>query len=448
MIVPAPVSYEPLSGRGTPRESAVTHRIDSALAPEAYSLEVRDGVALASSSTPAGAAYAETTWRQLVALTQGSEVDPVLVEDAPRFAYRGAMLDVARHFFGVADVCSYIDDLADLKINHLHLHLTDDQGWRLEIESWPELTRAGAATQVNGGGGGFYTAADYSEIVAYADSRGITVIPEIDLPGHTNAALVSYPHLADDGVELAPYEGIEVGFSSLAIGKEETYTFVADVLREVAALTPGPYLHIGGDECLQTPEADYLHCIARVTAMAAGLGKTVIGWHEMGRSRELPAGTIGQYWNLTTPEEAHGEHLIAFVKQGGQAILSPADVAYLDQKYDENTDLGLTWSGPTSLPTAYGWEPTQVIPGLGEDDILGLEAPMFTETVTTLDELRRLALPRLAAFAEIAWSPQPAAGTERDFASFAARLARLGREWRSRGITFEPVPEVEWEVEE
>ena len=425
----------------------MTHHTDGALAPQAYRLEVRDGAVLATSSSPDGAAYAETTWRHLAAAAQGSEVAAVLIEDAPRFAYRGAMLDVARHFFSVADVCAYIEDLAELKINYLHLHLTDDQGWRLEIPSWPELTRAGAATQVGGGPGGFYTAAEFTEIVDFASARGITVVPEIDLPGHTNAALVSYPELADDGVDLAPYEGIEVGFSSLAIGKEVSYTFVADVLNHVASLTPGPYLHIGGDECLKTEEQDYLAFIARATAIAASTGKTVIGWHEMGRSGDLPAGTIGQYWNLTTPEESHGEHLRAFVDQGGKAILSPADVAYLDQKYDEHTDLGLTWSGPTSLPKAFGWEPTRVIPGLGEADILGLEAPMFTETVTTLEELRRMALPRLAAFAEIAWSPKPADGQDRDFDEFAGRLAELGRDWRSRGIVFEPVPQVAWEAQ-
>ena len=385
-------------------------------APESYTLEIDGAGIRISAGDDAGAFFARQTLRQL---TVDGRVPFVSIDDRPRFAYRGAMLDVARHFFGVEDVKRYIDDIALLKFNHLHLHLTDDQGWRLQIDSWPELTKAGATTEIGGRGGGFYTKSDYQEIVDYAASRFITVVPEIDMPGHTNAASVAYPELSD--IPVTPYEGIEVGFSSLAIRSEKTYRFVDDVVRELAAMTPGPYLHLGGDESLSTTDEDFRYFIGRATAIAARHGKTLIGWHEMGRSTELPAGTIGQYWSYTTPQDGAAEHTLSFVEQGGQVIMSPANAAYLDQKYDALTELGLEWAGPTSIPQSYDWDPAAIIPGLEESQILGVEAPMWTETLADIRDVEYLAFPRIASIAEIAWSP---AGP-RDFAEFAPRLDRF-----------------------
>ena len=168
------------------------------------------------------------------------------------------MLDVSRHFFTVDQVKRYIDQLALYKINKLHLHLSDDQGWRIAIDSWPRLATYGGSTQVGGGQGGYYTKADYKEIVRYAASRHLEVVPEIDMPGHTNAALASYAELNCDGVAPPLYTGTEVGFSSLCVGKDVTYDFVDDVIRELAAITPGRYLHIGGDEAHSTSHEDYV----------------------------------------------------------------------------------------------------------------------------------------------------------------------------------------------
>jgi hexosaminidase len=338
------------------------------------------------------------------------------------------MLDVARHFFPVEAVKRYIDDIALLKLNHLHLHLTDDQGWRIHLDSWPELTGVGASTQVGGGGGGFYTKDDYREIVEYAASRFVTIVPELDMPGHTNAAIAAYPELGDAPVE--PYEGIEVGFSSLAIRSERTYEFIADVTRELAELTPGPYLHLGGDESLATTDEDFRYFIARATAIGADTGKTIIGWHEMGRSRDLPPGTVGQYWGFTTPQEGAAAPTLSFVEQGGRVILSPADAIYLDMKYDESSPLGLVWAnGPTSVARSFEWEPTEVVPGLGEEGILGVEAPLWTETLSTVEELETMAFPRIASAAEIAWSqrrPRVFAEFEPRLAAFTAHLDRHG----------------------
>jgi len=391
---------------------------------EGYTLEISAEGIQATAGSAAGLFYAVQTLRQL---ENNGEYPHVRIGDEPRFAYRGAMLDVARHFFGVADVKRYIDDIAALKINHLHLHLTDDQGWRIEILSWPNLTAHGGTTSVNGDGGGFYTQADYSDIVEYAASRFITIVPEIDLPGHTNAALASYPELTPDGVALELYEGIEVGFSTLTIGSERTYDFVRDVLTEVADLTPGPFLHVGGDESLSTTADDFLTFARRLGEIGAATGKTLIGWHELGKSAELPVGTVGQYWGFTVPEGDSAAEAATFVARGGQVIMSPADVAYLDMKYATSTPLGLVWAkGPTSIVDAATWEPTEIVPGIGEAQILGVEAPLWTETLATIDDLEVMAFPRLAAIAQIAWSQQGTAHDPAALETFGERLDAWG----------------------
>ena len=412
-------------GLAISNDPTIEFALGASPAPGGYSLEITSSGIRAEAESATGLFLAMQSLRQLLPADQASgitsaELPITRIDDHPRFDYRGAMLDVARHFFSLNDVKKYIDDIALLKLNHLHLHLTDDQGWRIQIDSWPELTKAGATTEIGGRGGGFYTKDEYREIVRYAASRFITIVPEVDLPGHTNAASVAYPELSDIPVE--PYEGIEVGFSSLAIRSEETYRFVDDVVREIADLTPGPYLHLGGDESLSTTDDDFLHFIQRATVIAARHGKTLIGWHEMGKSEALPAGTIGQYWGFTTPQEGAAEHTLSFVKQGGSIIMSPADVAYLDIKYDAGTELGLIWAnGPTSIAESYEWDPATIIPGIGDEQLLGVEAPLWSETTATIRDVEYLAFPRLASIAEIAWSPAAA----RDGGDFRHRLERF-----------------------
>ncbi|NOR76620.1 MAG: family 20 glycosylhydrolase, partial [Draconibacterium sp.] len=218
-----------------------------------------------------------------------------VIRDFPEYAYRGAMLDVARHFFGVEDVKRYIDFLAAYKMNVLHLHLTDDQGWRIEIKSWPNLTTHGGSTQVGGGEAGFYTQEQYRDIVKYAMDRNITIIPEIDMPGHTNAALASYAELNCDGKATELYTGTEVGFSTFCTDKEITYKFIDDVVRELAELTPGPYIHIGGDESHVTAIEDYIPFINRVQEIVVSHGKKVIGWDEIANAN-LVENTTVQFW--------------------------------------------------------------------------------------------------------------------------------------------------------
>ena len=436
-LIPHPVAIHLRDGwYAADDEPVVT--IDAALPPEGYELEVDAAGIRITAADGAGAFYAGVTLEQL---RTDDGVPFVTITDHPRFAYRGAMLDVARHFFTVEQVQRYLDQLTLLKFNHLHLHLTDDQGWRIEITGWPELTQAGAATQVGGGAGGYYTQDDYRRIVDYAAERFITIVPEVDLPGHTNAASVAYPELNGNDAVAEPYEGIEVGFSTLAIASERTYEFVEDVVTELAAITPGPYLHLGGDESLSTTDEDFLAFVARASALGAATGKTIIGWHEMGRSGQLPVGTVGQYWDYVEPREQAGAHTLSFVGQGGRVILSPADVSYLDMKYDADSALGLVWAdGPTSVRASYEWEPADVIPGLVERDILGLEAPLWTETIATSDELESMAFPRLASIAELSWSPKGA----HDWEHFRARLAGFARTMDAAGIHFTRADGVDW----
>lgn len=419
---------------------------------EGYSLDVAaEGVRIGA-ATAAGAFRGVQTLRQLVPASCTDDpltIDAVRVRDYPRYPYRGAMLDVARHFFSVRDVERFIDAIALLKVNHLHLHLTDDQGWRLEITSWPDLTRIGGSTAVGGGAGGFYTQDEFRHIVGYAAERHITIVPELDMPGHTNAALASYPELNRDGVAPAPYIGTEVGFSTLLTDDETTHRFLTDVIGEVAALTPGPYLHIGGDECLSTSRDDFLRFIEHAARLVADAGKTPVGWHEMGACETLPEGTVGQYWDFRTPRGSSGDDILSFVRQGGAAILSPSDVSYLDIVYEEGDTIGQDWAdGPTTVRAALEWDPARIVAGLGDAHILGVEAPLWTETVTTIEEAEQMVFPRLAAVAEIGWSTAPAdtepVESARDFEEFAERLAHLAEHWDASGTAYRRTAEVPW----
>ena len=318
------------------------------------------------------------------------------IEDYPEFAYRGAMLDVARHFFSVDDVKRYIDLIASYKMNTLHLHLTDDQGWRIEIKAWPQLTSIGGSSAVGGGKGGFYTQDDYEELVAYAAERFITIIPEIDMPGHTNAALASYPQLNCDGIAPELYTGMKVGFSSFCVDKDLTYTFLDDVIGELAAMTPGEYIHIGGDESHATPKDEYIKFLNKAQTIVRKHGKKVMGWEDISAA-SLQKGTIVQHWTKA-------ETAIKGVEQGAKVVLSPAPKTYLDMKYDKASRIGLTWAGPTSVDSAYVWKPLELLKGVARKDILGIESPLWSETAVTMDDVEYLAFPRIIGHAEMGWS--------------------------------------------
>jgi hexosaminidase len=406
---------------------------------EGYDLSITaDGVRIAA-STPAGLFYGFQTFRQLLPWSieyQAARPHTVVVSlgrihDRPRFAWRGAMLDVARHFFGVDDVKRYIDLMALYKLNRLHLHLSDDQGWRIEIKSWPNLTAHGARTAVGGGAGGFYTQAEYTDLVKYAQERFITIVPEVDMPSHTNAALASYAELNCDGKAPGLYSGIEVGFSTLCVDKDVTYKFIADVVREIAAITPGPYFHIGGDENQKLTPDQFRTFIERVQPIVQQQGKEAIGWGDIAAATRLPT-TIVQHWR---PEASHVE-----AAKGARLIVSPASKSYLDMKYDKTTILGQNWAGEIAVRTAYDWDPLVDLSSHSPEKIIGIEAPLWTETLATTGDLDFMAFPRLPALAEIAWSPLES----KQWEDFKARLALHGPRWSALGVNFYRSPEIAW----
>jgi hexosaminidase len=411
---------------------------------EGYELAVTtEGVTIAA-NTAAGLFYGVQTFRLLLPpFVDYEAVRPdknlivraaaIRVADHPRFAWRGAMLDVARHFFSVADVKRFIDLIALYKFNRLHLHLADDQGWRIEIKSRPNLTTRGSVTEVGGGPGGFYSQAQYAELVSYAADRFITIVPEIDMPGHTNAALASYAELNCDGALRQPYTGVEVGFSALCVDKPATYAFIDDVVREIAALTPGAYFHIGGDEVKTLKPDQYQQFIERVQQIVQKHGKQMIGWDEIAPTKLLPT-SIVQHWR---PEGSPA----AAVAQGAKVIMSLANKAYLDMKYDDHTPIGQNWAANISVEDSYAWDPATLVKDVPGSSLLGVEAPIWTETLATMQDVEFLSFPRLTAIADVAWS-QPAG---REWNEFKVRLGAQAPRWSVLGVNFYRSPSVPWQ---
>lgn len=447
---PLPIVGEPALGLGAGgRVSLTLDPSRTTLGDEGYEIDVtRDRVTM-HAARPAGLFYAAQTLRQLLPPDIESStprqavwrVPAGRIVDRPRFAWRGAMLDVARHFFGVDDVKRYIDLLAKYRINRLHLHLSDDQGWRIEIRSWPRLTTYGGSTAVGGGPGGHYTQAQYREIVAYAADRHIVMVPEIDMPGHTNAALASYAELNCDGVAPPLYTGIEVGFSALCVEKEVTYQFIDEVVGEIAAMTPGPYFHIGGDEVEKLTDEQYARFIERVQEIVIRHGKRPVGWEEVSKARLAPT-SIVQQWRSDARAGSppwRNEAALRAVQQGVPLVLSPAAKVYLDMKYDADTTLGLKWAGYVEVRDAYDWDPATLFEGVGEGDVLGIEAPLWSETLVTMADIEVMAFPRLPGIAEVGWSP---AG--RVWEEYRGRLAAHAARWTAMGVSFHRSPQVPW----
>ncbi len=434
---------------------------DASLGEEGYSLIVTSESITLAANKPAGLFRGIQTIRQLLpakvefaSKQEGPwEIATATIRDLPSYSHRGSMLDVGRHFFGVDDVKRYIDMISYYKMNVLHLHLSDDQGWRIEIKSWPNLTKHGGSTQVGGGKGGFYTQEQYKEIVAYAQSRYITVIPEIDMPGHTNAALSSYGELnggtivpVEGRIELTKedqtlngkskptelYTGIGVGFSTLRIEKEETFKFVNDVIRELAAITPGPYIHIGGDESHATKKEDYIEFVKRFREIVKANGKIMIGWEEIAQG-DIGEDVVAQFWHSKKYAELA-------VEKGSKLIMSPSKRTYMDMQYDSTTKLGLHWAAYIEVDSAYSWEPTDYLNGVSKENILGIEAPLWTETIVTMDDIEYMIFPRIAGYAEIGWS----SNEKKSWDEYKVRLANHGPRWKAMNIDYYKSKLVQW----
>jgi hexosaminidase len=412
------------------------------LGAEGYELKITKKLIQLTANTPAGLFRGIQSIRQLLpakiemATVQSGpwEIATGTITDYPSYTYRGVMLDVSRHFFGTGDVEKLMEYLAYYKMNTLHLHLSDDQGWRIEIKSWPELAKHGGSTQVGGGKGGYYTQEQYKELVQYAKDRYITIVPEIDMPGHTNAALASYAELNCSGKATELYTGTEVGFSTFCTSLDVTYKFIDDVIGELAALTPGPYIHIGGDESHSTKREDYIPFINKVQDIVLAHGKKVLGWDDIAIA-SLKPNVVAQHW-------ANVKNANLAVGQGAKILMSPAIKAYLDMQYDSTTKLGLHWAAYIEVDSAYIWDPAKFIPGVGKENILGVEAALWTETITKLDEMEYMVFPRLPGYAEIGWTPSEA----RNWDEYKIRLGKQSERFKAMGINYYPSGLVPWQV--
>ena len=449
LLRPATGYRLPVGAHGSGRHAIRLELAPSGLGPEGYRLHVRRDRIVLRASALAGLFHGVQTLRQLLPArieSAGEQPGPwsvpgVRIADEPRFSWRGAMLDVSRHFFSVAEVKRYIDQLALYKINTLHLHLSDDQGWRIAIDSWPRLATYGGSTEVGGGPGGSYTKADFAELVRYAAAHYMTVVPEIDGPGHTNAALASYAELNCDGVAPPLYTGTEVGFSSLCVGKDITYRFLDDVIREITAQTPNPYYHVGGDEAHSTPHEDYVAFINREQELVHAHGKRMMGWNEIAAADAAP-GSIAQWWHTETGSEEGTELARAAVAKGMKLVMSPANKAYLDMQYTPDTPLGLHWAGYVEVQDSYSWDPVTLVDGVRERDVLGVEGPLWSETLDETPDIEFMAFPRLPGLAELGWSP----ASGRSWDEYRFRLAAQGPRWDALGINYYRSPQVPWEA--
>ncbi|MFG1603368.1 beta-N-acetylhexosaminidase [Actinoplanes sp. NPDC049265] len=406
---------------------------------EAYRLSVTSDAVTIVGATAAGVFRGTQTLLQLLP----GPIAATEITDHPRLAERGLMLDPARSFLTVADVERVIDGLVMVKANRLHLHLTDDQSWRLEIRSWPRLAEHSRAGAVAGCPSGVYSQADYAEIVRYAADRYITVVPEIDVPGHTTAAVSAYPRLGlgQRPVPLMTSDG--VGTVSLDVGSDLTYTFLDDVVREVAELTPGPYLHLGGDEVTGLSDEQYTTFLHRARRIVTAYGKTMIAWTPAPRTGLDPS-VVHHYW-----ADRAGDMSPAWFAGDRPVILSPTLHAYLDYGFAPGESIGIKYTDRTCR-AAYDWDPAAVRDettgcdlttgyGLTEAQTQGIEAAVWGETMRRgRPDVERAIWPRLAGLMEKAWSP-PAT-----FDDHARRLARFGTQLRAAGITFWPDPEIPW----
>lgn len=404
--------------------------------PERHSLHADASGAVLTAVEPVGLFDAVQSLRQLVTEGEhGPEVGAVVVHDAPRYGWRGLSFDVARNFFPLDQLELAIDVLASYKLNVLHLHLTDDQGWRIETPSRPELAKLSSDTSTSGKAGGRLSLADFRRLQDYAAERFVTVVPEIDLPGHTNAATAVYGELRADGVPTAKYEGIEVGFSQLTYDLPATEPFLRDVLGDIAAITDGDHVHVGGDEALTLGAEEYAKFIALLEDIVLENGKKVITWQEAAQARTRPE-TLIQYWDT----RADIAPFLAAAERGSRFIMSPGNRAYLDMKYTPEYPLGQDWAGLIELRTAYDWDPAEVMAGLPAEQIEGVEAAIWTETLSTQDELYDMLLPRLSALAEVAWT----APERKDWEDYRRRVVTESATWRREGLAFHETPQVDW----
>ena len=432
--------------------------------PEGYQLKVTPEGVVINGGSEAGVFYGIQTLRKSIPAGEGINVSLPAVEinDAPRFSYRGAMLDVSRHFFPVEDIKSFIDMIALHNINRFHWHLTDDQGWRIEIKCRPLLTEKASKrkeTVIGRNSGkydgtpheGFYTQEQIKEIIAYAADQHITIIPEIDMPGHMQGALHAYPELGCTGGPYEVWTQWGVSDDVLCAGNDATLKFIEDVLGEVVELFPSEYIHVGGDECQKTRWHDCPKCQARIKALGIkgdkkhtaeeylqsfiinhaekflnSKGRQMIGWDETLEGGLAPNATV-----MSWRGEGGG---IEAAKQKHDVIMTPTTYLYFDYyqtKDIENEPLAI--GGYLPLQNVYNYEPmTDKLTPEEQKYIIGVQANLWVEYIATLEHIQYMELPRMAALCEIQWS----GAEKKNYDCFLSRLPQLTNLYDVKGYNY------------
>ncbi|MET3806327.1 hexosaminidase [Nakamurella sp. UYEF19] len=449
---------------------------------EGYRVEVTTHGVLLQAKTTHGLFNAVQTLRQLLPSWIDSPtrrsgpwtISSTRITDYPRYAYRGIMLDIARHFESPAVAEELIDQASAYKINTFHLHLSDDQGFRIVINGFPRLTSIGAKGAVGTDGrtvdpGGFWTQAQYRSFVAYAAAHFMTVIPEVDSPGHTNAIInaefgdTANPYLDGHPADINcstnhppvwNYTG-DVGYSALCPESANTWTLLTAIVQQLGAMSSSRYYDLGGDETPSTTLAEnrYAALVNREARIVKATGKTAMGWAEIsGPGTTLAPGSVAEYWNPASGSDPDTVSATDAVKKHMKIVMAPATHAYLDQRYTETVPavLGQTWACEKGcdIDQFYNWDPSTYVTGVTDHDVIGVEGAMWTETIRNLSEIDYLVMPRLLALAELAWSPKVTRTVKSPaYQYFLGRLGAQGDRLQAAGVNFYPTPEVRWRLD-
>ncbi len=456
--------------KAQPKSNYIQFKISEEIEKEGYKLLVEDKKIAIEANNFAGFTYGVETLRQLLpteieSQTKVSNVNWVIphveIVDAPRFKWRGLMLDVSRHFFQKEYIKKTIDRLAYHKMNTLHLHLVDDQGWRIEIKKYPKLTKVGAfrVDQENkpwdgrytpdvdekATYGGFYTQEDIKEIITYAESRGVNVVPEIEMPAHVTSAVASYPELSCLGKPVAvPSGGLWPITDIYCAGKDSTFEFLENVLTEVIELFPSKYIHVGGDEATKTNWKKCKHCkkrmqdenlnspeelqsyfIKRMERFISSKGRVLIGWDEILEGGLAPGATVMSWRGVKGGLEAS--------EQGHDVVMTPGTHCYFDHYQGPMDTEPLAWGGNSPVSKVYQFDP--IVDTMSDEQakhVLGGQANLWAEYIPTESHSEYMIYPRIAALSEALWSPK----ADRDWTNFSSRLETLFERYSNQGINY------------
>ncbi|MBO7265733.1 MAG: beta-N-acetylhexosaminidase [Alistipes sp.] len=448
-------SKKPL--RCVKRGSGIKVRTDKFVPEEGYELNIQPHEIFVTGGSEAGIFYGLQTLRQMIVEYNGV-VPCCFIADEPQFAYRGVHFDVSRHFFSVEEVKRYIDILAAHKVNRLHWHLTDDQGWRIEIKAYPELTEKGSMRKETliGHGlnpenwdgvphGGYYTQEEVRDIVAYAAKRSMVIIPEIEMPGHSQAALHALPWLGCEEQIVDVWTTWGVTPEVLCAGKESTYEFLQNVLDEVVELFPSEIIHIGGDECPKDRWKECEHCqakmkaegieseeelqgylVARIEKYLNTKGRRIIGWDEILEGGVTPTATVMAWRGAKIGVYA--------AERGNEVVMTPLPICYFDFYQTESREgEGLHIGGHINFEKVYGWDPYEGITDQARKNIIGVQCNLWSEYLKTMEDIEIQLLPRLAAMCEVQWATE-----RRDESTIREKMNILRKFYEANGWHYAP----------